>query len=93
MTHAAFMGTVSLFACVGALAGFLHLRLLAWNVRALAGRSRGLLVPGLALARGALISGAFAFCTVHGAQALIAALAGFLLSRSILLIRPELFAP
>ena len=93
MTGTALMKTIPAFACLGAVAGLAYFMLLSWNVRALLGQSRNHFAAAASLSRAALMAGALAFSAFHGAVALSAMLVGFLLSRAILLGRPELFLP
>lgn len=93
MTGTALIGTIPVFACLGALAGFAYFMLLSWNVHALLGRSRSLLAVGASLSRAPLVAGVFAFSVFHGGLALSAALAGFLLSRAVFLGHAEPFVP
>ena len=93
MTGSDPMTAVLAFAFFGALSGFAYLHLLARSVRALTGRSHGILAATAPLGRALLMAGTFVFSVLHGGTALIAALAGFLLTRLILLRRPGLFVP
>ena len=91
MTSAAHIISVSLFALFGAFACLLHLKLLSWNVRALVGQSRNPLTGIASLGRAVITIGTFGFAVLNGGtMALIAALAGFLLCRAILMRCPEL---
>lgn len=74
---------------VGAVAGYLHLRLLSWNVRALVGPARGHLAMAAPLVRGPITVAAFSAAALQGALPLVAALAGFLIARTVILRRPE----
>jgi len=83
-------GIVALvFACIGAAAGFLHLTLLSWNIRALFGQARGVLATAAPLLRGAITIAAFSAAAGQGAVPLVAALTGFLIARTVVLRRPE----
>ena len=91
MTEMALIGVA--FVCLGAAAGFVHLKLLAWNIRGLAGQSCGPVAVCMSLSRVILTPATFVFAVPHGAPALAAMLAGFLVSRSIVLRRAEIFVP
>ena len=93
MTALADMGIALGFAGLGALTGLAHFKLLSWNVRALTGQSHGLAALGAVPGRALLALVAFLFAALHGALALIAALAGFLLCRSLFTRRPEILLP
>lgn len=93
MTGAGLIVTVVAFACFGALCGLAHWKLLAWNVRAFAGRSRSLFQAWACLGRAILTPCVFVLAMPHGAAALVATLVGFLGSRTIALRRPEIFLP
>jgi hypothetical protein len=90
MMAATHMGSVSAFAFLGAFAGFVHLKLLSWNIHALVRQSRRLLSVGASLGRAVVTPAVFALAVFHGALALLAALGGFLLCRAILLRHLEL---
>jgi F1F0 ATPase subunit 2 len=93
MTGIAHTGVAALFALLGALAGAAYMTLLSWTVRALAGRSPGGPAEAVSQGRAAVALAVFAFAALHGAAALVAALAGFLLSRAVLTRRPEWLLP
>ena len=91
VTEAAHMISLSIFVLVGVLAGCLHFKLLSWNVYALVGQPRTLLTVSVSLGRAVITIGAFGFAVLNGgATALIVALAGFLLCRTILTRCPQL---
>ena len=81
--------TAFAFAGIGAIAGYLHLRLLSWNIRALLGQARGGLVMVVPVIRGAIAVAAFSAAALQGALPLVAALVGFLIARTVILRRPE----
>lgn len=93
MTEIAHIGIAADFAGLGVVLGLVHLKLLSWNIRALVGRLHGLLGVGASFGRAVLTVAAFLFAVFHGATALVATLAGFLLSRAILLRKPGLLLP
>ena len=77
------------FAGIGAFAGYLHMKLLSRNVRALFGRARAGFAMATPLIRGAISIAAFSAAVMQGAPPLVAALVGFLIARAIILRRPE----
>ncbi|MGB8366265.1 MAG: ATP synthase subunit I [Rhizomicrobium sp.] len=93
MIAVASMITAFGFAGFGALSGYLHLMLLSLGVRALVGRARGVLPMLIPLARIAATTAALAFAARQGAMPLLAALAGFLIVRALLVRRPEILIP
>jgi hypothetical protein len=93
MTEGSFIVAIGAFMGLGALSGFIYLSLLAWSVRALTKRSRGLVAAAASSARTVPMVAAFSFSVAHGAAALIAAFAGFMASRAILLRSWGIFAP
>jgi hypothetical protein len=76
------------FACLGMLAGYVHLALVFRQVRALLSQAGGLPVL-LALGRFPATLAAFAFAAQQGALPLAGALAGFLVVRAVLVRHPE----
>ena len=93
MMEAAHIGNVVAFTFLGAITAFLHLKLLSLNVRALTGHPPGVLTVGISLGRAVITLAALLFAVLHSAIALIAALAGFLLCRALLMRRPEFLLP
>ena len=81
------------FAGIGACAGYLHLMLLSWNVRALLGQTHGAFAIVVPLARGAITIAVFLVAALQGALPLVAALAGFLIARAVIVRHPEILLP
>jgi F1F0 ATPase subunit 2 len=81
------------FAGIGTCAGYLHLTLLSWNVRALVGQARGAFAFVGSLARGAVTVAAFSMAALQGALPLVAALLGFLIARAVIVRHPEILLP
>lgn len=81
------------FAGIGACAGYLHLTLLSWNVRALLGQTRGAFAIAASLARGAVTVAVFAGAVFEGALPLVAVLVGFLIARAVIVRHPKTFLP
>ena len=90
MTGFGTIAAVFAFVGLGVLAGIAHLKLLSWDVRALTGGQHRLVMLAAAPTRVGTTVGAFAIAAVHGALPLMAVLAGFLLSRTALVRRPEI---
>jgi F1F0 ATPase subunit 2 len=86
----AIFATTLAYAALGALAASLHLTLLSVNVRALLGRAHGWLAVAAPLARGAITVAAFFAIALQGAVPLAAALAGFVIARTVAVRRPEI---
>jgi hypothetical protein len=78
------------FAGLGVLVGFAHLKLLSWNIRALTGGLRSLVVLAALPIRAGTAVATFSFAAIHGDLPLMATLAGFLLARTVLVRRPEI---
>ncbi|HWU26156.1 MAG TPA: ATP synthase subunit I [Rhizomicrobium sp.] len=93
MTGIGQLGVASAFACMGILAGILHLMLLSWNVRALTAGLHSSVAFAASLTRAGVTTMAFALAAFHGALGLIATLAGFLLARTFLIRRLEVLLP
>jgi hypothetical protein len=81
------------FAGMGAGAGYLHLMLLSWNIRALLGQTRAAFAIVVSLGRGAVTVAAFSMAALQGALPLVAALVGFLIARAVIVRHPETLLP
>jgi hypothetical protein len=80
------------FASLGALAGYVHLALVSWHVRACLSQAHGAWAL-LALGRFATTAATFTQAAWRGALPLAAAFAGFLIIRAVLVRRPEILIP
>jgi len=87
------IATTLAFAGIGACAGYLDLMLLSLNVRALLGQTRGAFAIAVPLARGAVTIAVFLAVALQGALPLVAALAGFLIARAVIVRHPETLLP
>ena len=96
MSSATNIALILSFASLGALAGYVHLALLSWQVRACLSQARGagaILAAILALSRIPATAVSLALAACHGVPPLGAALAGFLVVRAILVHRPQIVMP
>lgn len=93
MTGVDLIATTSAFVGLGILAGFTHLKLLSWQIRALTGTMRSLGNLAVLPTRAGTTIAALTLAATHGALPLMAMLAGFLLIRTVLVRRPEIFVP
>ena len=93
MTASGIIGITTGFTCLGALAGAMHLKLLAWNISALLGGLNRFKACVASLGRSVVTIAVFAFAASHSAPALIATLAGFLLTRAVFVGRPDILLP
>jgi len=78
------------FIGLGILTGIAHLKLLMWHIRALTGGLHGIAAPAALAIRAGPTIAAFAYAAIHGAMPLTAMLAGFLLTRTVLIRRGEM---